>query len=276
MRRRRKRSATNGPERRDGQQAVMARCVAEPARRPQGAQCQGRRHQGRDHEIRHRVFSSVRAQRQTRSWPQLLEEYKAAVARSEATKVSLEDQAQMAASAETETQQAQHTVSQVESEAVKDAANVEQAVKAQEDAKAGEAAVSSKAASAREAASDAERDLDDARSSEASQQTEYEYNCSPEREYPVWIGESSSSSSTTFRQCGPRRERGRLTNRVRARSRECSAGESHECTESRRSTFRMIEGERYSRAEAEHKSKARQNSSPFTGRAKMIRHNQSP
>ena len=152
-------------------------------------------------------FSSVRAQRQTRSWPQLLEEYKAAVARSEATKVSLEDQAQMAASAETETQQAQHTVSQVEFEAVKDAANVEQAVKAQEDAKVGEAAVSSKAASAREAASDAERDLDDARSSEASQQTEYEYTCSPEREYPVWIGESSSSSSTTFQQCGPRRER---------------------------------------------------------------------
>ena len=83
---------------------------------------------------------------------------------------------------------------------MKDAANVEQAVKAQEDAETDEAEVSSKAASARVAASDAERDLDDARSSEASQLTEHEYTCSPEREYPVWIGESSLSSSTTFQQ----------------------------------------------------------------------------
>ena len=87
-----------------------------------------------------------------------LEEYKASVARFEATKESLEDQAQKAAAAETEAQREQQTVSQVESEAVKDAANVEQAVKAQEDAEADELEVSSKAASAREAASDAERE----------------------------------------------------------------------------------------------------------------------
>ena len=55
-----------------------------------------------------------------------LEGYKAAVARSEATKECLEHQAQKAAAAETEVQQAQQSVSQVESEAVKDATDVVQ------------------------------------------------------------------------------------------------------------------------------------------------------
>ena len=69
--------------------------------------------------------------------------------RSEAAKESLEDQTQKVAAAKTETQQAQPTASWVESEAVQDAASVEQAVKAQEDA---------------------QRDLDDAQASEVSQQ----------------------------------------------------------------------------------------------------------
>ena len=73
------------------------------------------------------------------------------MARSEATRASLEDQVQKPAASETEAQHTQQAASQVESEAVKDAANVEQAVKAQEDD---------------------ERDLDDARVSEASQQAD--------------------------------------------------------------------------------------------------------
>ena len=109
----------------------------------------GRRHQGRERET-DIAFLIGQSTVPDSKFAAALEEYRAAVARSEATKVSLEDQAQMAAAAETEVQQAQQTISQVESEAAKDAANVEQAVRAQEDAEAGEAAVSSKTASARE------------------------------------------------------------------------------------------------------------------------------
>ena len=58
-----------------------------------------------------------------------LEEYKVPAVRSEASKESLEDQMQKVAATKTETQQAQQTASWVESEAVQDAANVEQAVK---------------------------------------------------------------------------------------------------------------------------------------------------
>ena len=102
-----------------------------------------------------------------------LKEYEAAVARSEATRASLEDQVQKPAASETEPQHTQQAASQVESEAVKDAASVEHAVKAQEDD---------------------ERDLDDARVSEASQQAD---------EQPTPRHTGSSQADTVKAQSAP-------------------------------------------------------------------------
>ena len=57
--------------------------------------------------------------------------------RSDASKESPEDQTQEVVVAKTESQQAQLTASQVEPEAMQDAASVEQAVTAQEDTEGG-------------------------------------------------------------------------------------------------------------------------------------------
>ena len=80
---------------------------------------------------------------------------------------------QKPAASETEPQHTQQAACQVESEAVKDAANVEQAVKAQEDD---------------------ERDLDDARVSEASQQAD---------EQPTPRHTGSSQADTVKAQSAP-------------------------------------------------------------------------